>query len=120
MRDKLLQAHQRFSNGDWPGGIYSTLGFSGSRASGPVASAWAVMRYLGFDGYREKVRRIVEARRRFTTAIEATGELSVIGEPEGGNFAVTSETVDMFALADAMEERGWRLGRLQRLVGLIL
>ena len=85
-----------------------------------MASAWAVMRYLGFDGYREKVRGIVEAKRRFTKTIEATGELSVIGEPEGGNIAVTSESVDMFALADAMEERGWRLGRLQRPAGLIV
>ena len=120
VRESSLQTHQRFSNGDWPGGIYSTLWFSGSRASGPVASARAVMRYLGFDGYRERVRGIVQAKKQFTESIESTGELSVIGKPEGGNIAVISETVDMFALADSMETRGWRVGRLQRPAGLIL
>jgi sphinganine-1-phosphate aldolase len=120
VRDKSLQLHQRFSNGDWPGGTYSTLGFAGSRASGPVASAWAVMRYLGFDGYRERVRGIIEAKHKFTEEIERSGELSVIGTPQGGNISVTCESVDMFAFADGMEKKGWRLGRLQRPAGLIL
>ena len=120
LREQHLHTYQRFSNGDWPGGTYSTLGLAGSRASGPVASAWAVMRYLGLEGYRERVRGIIEAKNAFTETIEATGELQVVGEPQGGNISVISNHLDMFAVADMMESRGWRLGRLQRPPGLII
>ena len=120
LRSRELHRHQRFSNGDWPGGTYTSLGFAGSRPSGPVASAWAVMRYLGTDGYRERVRGIIEAKRRFTEVVEGTGALEVIGEPEGGNISVTSRSIDMTSLGDVLETRGWRFGRLRRPPGLVL
>ena len=120
LRDASLLEHQRFTNGDWPGGIYSTLGVAGSRASGPVVSAWAVMKLLGFDGYRERVRGIIEAKRCFAAAIAEVDEVAVIGAPEGGNISVFSTTLDMHAVAEGLVERGWGLGRLQRPPGLIL
>ena len=46
-----------FDFDDWPGGRYRTATISGTRAGGSVAAAWAVLRYLGQEGYRNIVRR---------------------------------------------------------------
>ena len=115
MRDEALESHQRFTHDEWPGGIYSTLNFAGSRAGGPVASAWAVMGYLGYDGYLERVSGILEAKRRYMAGINAIDGLKVLGEPEGGHFSFgATDDLDMAAVAEGMEARGWHFGRMRR------
>lgn len=111
LRDEALAEYQRFESGDWPAGLYATMGIAGSRNGGPVASAWAVMRYLGFDGYRERVAMILEAKQRLIAGIEAVEGLAVLGAPEGGHFAFMSTAHDTLAIADAMTDRGWMLSR---------
>ncbi len=111
LRDEALAEYQRFESADWPAGLYATMGIAGSRNGGPVASAWAVMRYLGFDGYRERVAKILEAKQRLIAGIEAIDSLAVLGAPEGGHFAFASTAHDTTAIAQAMTDRGWMLAR---------
>ncbi len=111
LRDEALSEYQRFSSADWPAGRYTTMGIAGSRNGGPVASAWAVMRYLGFNGYRERVAKILEAKRRLIEGIGAIDGLAVLGAPEGGHFAFRSMAQDTTAIAEAMTMRGWMLAR---------
>lgn len=115
VRDKGLENFQRFSFGDWPAGTYSTLGFAGSRNGGPVASAWSVMRYLGYEGYLSRVEKILIAKHQFMAGIDAMDELMVFGQPEGGHLTFgASEDLNMFAVARGMQERGWWFAQLQR------
>ena len=111
LRDKALEDYQRFESGDWPAGIYATMGLAGSRNGGPVASAWAVMRYLGFNGYRERVAKILETKLRLIAGLGDIGGFMVLGEPEGGHFAFVSTDQDTAAVAQAMTGRGWMLAR---------
>ena len=37
----------------WPGGLYATAGFAGSRSGMPIASSWVSMMRMGEDGYRK-------------------------------------------------------------------
>ena len=111
LRDAALAEYQRFESADWPAGLYATMGIAGSRNGGPVASAWAVMRYLGFDGYRERVAKILEAKQRLIAGIGAIDSLAVLGAPEGGHFAFMSTAHDTTAIAEAMTGRGWMLAR---------
>ena len=43
--------------------------------------------------------------------IEAIGGLEIVGEPIGPLLAFRSDLVDLYAVADVMEERGWHLNR---------
>lgn len=119
LRDRQLLEHQRFSSSAWNAGTYTTSGIAGSRPGGPLASAWAVMRHLGRDGYRERAAGILAARNRFVAGIAAIAGLEVWGTPEGGHFTFGSPhgddgaALDMGALADAMQTCGWRLGRMR-------
>ncbi len=109
LRDKALAGYQTFSSDVWPAGAYASDNMAGSRNAGPVASAWAVMTYLGYDGYRERMARILGSTKRLITAINCISGLEVHGEPEGVHFSFGSEELDMIAIGDGLMERGWMM-----------
>ena len=49
-RTPELRRHQYFLAPDWPGGLYTSPGMSGSRSGGIIAAAWAAMVSLGREG----------------------------------------------------------------------
>jgi sphinganine-1-phosphate aldolase len=65
LRDATDEKYHRFNFSNWPSGLYSTASIAGSRSAGGVASAWAVMHFLGFDGYTEIVSSILAAADAF-------------------------------------------------------
>jgi len=97
---------------DWPKGIYRTPSICGTRSGGAIAAAWAVMNYLGRDGYLALARRVMSTRQRLFEGIRAIPGLALIGEPPLATFAFTSEDVDIFAVADEMAQTGWYISRL--------
>lgn len=78
-----------------------------TKTGGPIAAAWAVMNYLGEEGYKKIVRRVQEATERMIAGVSAIPELRVMGKPDMCLFAFTSDTLDMFQLADALVARGY-------------
>lgn len=92
---------------DWPKGLYRTPTLLGSRSGGPVASAWAVIRHLGRSGYLDVTRRLMAARDAYLASFAELDELNVLGSPPLSVFAVGAATLDVFALAARMRERGW-------------
>lgn len=112
-RDPEIFSHQVFRfgaperNPDW----YVTPSMTGTRPGGAVAAAWAVLRYLGRDGYRRAARESLEFIRRLQRGIDAIDGLRVMGEPAMTLFAYTSDTLDVFAVAEGMKDRGWLVSR---------
>jgi sphinganine-1-phosphate aldolase len=112
-RDEEMFAHQVFRFGepertdDW----YVTPSMTGTRPGAAIAAAWAVMSYLGEDGYLRVVRETLRHVRTFQAGINAIDGLRVMGEPVMTVFAYTSDTLDMFAVADGMQDRGWEVAR---------
>ena len=111
LRDAALERFQRTTFEDWPAGVYSTPNISGSRSGGAIASAWAVMRYLGRDGYREVVGRLMQVRQALVDGIESIEGLSVYAKPHSFQFAFGSDAFDIFAVAEGLGQRGWLVGR---------
>ena len=106
-REAALEAYQRYTFDEWPSGVYSTANLTGSRSGGGLASAWAVTRYLGEEGYLRIVGKILTARDSLVAGIDAIPGLSVWGEPHAYLVAYGSDEVDIFAVDDGMTERGW-------------
>ena len=104
--------HQVFACDAWPAGTMRTPSAAGTRPGGAIASAWAVLHYLGEDGYREKAGRVIRTRERLEAAIAATGELRVVASPPLGLIAYASDTLDIHAVGDHLSERGWFSPRL--------
>lgn len=103
---------QVFSCDAWPVGTMRTSSAAGTRPGGAIASAWAVLHYLGEDGYREKARQAIRSRERLEAAIDDIDELHVVARPPLGLIAYTSDTLDIHAVADRLSGKGWFSPRL--------
>ena len=86
-----------------------TPGVAGARPGGAIAAAWAVMKYLGENGFMEMMGRAKEATDRLIAGIRGMPGFSVLGDPKGTVFAFASDRHDSGALSGALKERGWHV-----------
>lgn len=115
-RSAELRRHQYFVVPDWPGGLYTSPGMSGSRSGGIIAAAWAAMMSLGREGYMAIAERIFATAAALRAAIDGVPELRVLGDPLFNvAFTTTDDSgLDIFLVNDLLVSRGWRLNGLQR------
>lgn len=113
-KTRELRRFQYVAHADWNGGLYVSPSMAGTRPSGPIAAAWAAMNFLGEDGYLRLTRDALAACRALRAGVAATPGLQVMGEPDATLFAFTSDTIDVYALADALHASGWHLDRQHR------
>ena len=113
LREKADEAHGKTSFSNWPAGLYGTPGVSGTRSGGALASAWAVMRYLGHQGFVERTARILDIRDTFIGELQRIGG-EILGEPQCFHFAFRIADVDALLLADGLREAGWYVSTLER------
>ena len=110
-RDQALQRRVGFQLDDWAGGPYRTPTMAGSRPGGMIAAAWAVFQHYGETGFLELNRTMLDTSLRLRRGIEAIPGLHVLGDPVMYVWGFASDTLDVMAVADAMAERRWYLGR---------
>ncbi len=109
-RSEKQRAYQVFEFDDWPAGGMTTRTAAGTRPGGAIAGAWAVMHYLGVEGYREKAKQVTDTRECLEQAISANADLHVHGAPQLGLIAYGSATIDPFAIWGRLAKRGWFTG----------
>jgi len=112
-RGTELRHHQYFTIADWPGGLYVSPTFAGSRPGALSAACWAAMVSLGEEGYTEAARRILGAAEAVKEGIRRINGLRILGEPLWV-IAFASDEVNIYQVMDRMARRGWSLNGLQR------
>ena len=110
-RDADWSRHQVFLYDRWPAGLYGSPAIMGARPAAPIANAWAVMRYLGIDGYTQIMRDLMSTVDKVRAGLVALPGVEIVGDPIGPVLALQSSTIDLYAVADVMDERGWNLNR---------
>jgi sphinganine-1-phosphate aldolase len=114
-RGEELRHAQYFAYSDWPGGLYMTPTFAGSRPGALSAACWAAMVSIGADGYLEAARRILAAAAVIRRGIEGIDGLRVLGDPLFCiAFATERDELAIYRVMDAMTARGWSLNGLHR------
>jgi glutamate/tyrosine decarboxylase-like PLP-dependent enzyme len=108
-RSAALQAFMVFDFKDWPGGRMVTPTLAGTRPGGAISAAWAVMNFLGVDGYRAKQALVTGAREAVEAGVAALG-FSVLGQPQLGITAFHHAQVNTMAIWAKLRERGWFTG----------
>ena len=106
-----LRHYQYFAAADWPGGIYFSPTFAGSRPGALGAIAWATMVSLGEQGYLEAARRILETTAWLTQEMRLIPEIEVIGDPIF-LIAFRSESLNVYQVMEYMTQRKWSLNGL--------
>lgn len=105
-RSAELREYMTFDVGPWPLGRMMTPTLAGTRPAGAIAAAWAVMNFLGVDGYREKQGEVITAREKIEAGVKRLG-FSVLGEPKLGIVAFAHPKADALSLYAKMHHRGW-------------
>jgi glutamate/tyrosine decarboxylase-like PLP-dependent enzyme len=108
-RDAELRKHQFYSYSGWPGGLYVSPTMTGTRSGAAIAAAWAVLHYLGEEGYLRLARSVLDTSRRLREGIAKIEDFKVLGSPVASVFSFTSERHDVYALHRVMAKLGWRL-----------
>ena len=121
-RNMELRHHQYFTITDWPGGLYASPSFAGSRPGALSAACWAALVSVGESGYLDATGRILAVADEVKAGLrDGFPELEIFGDPL---FVVavqsTDETLDIYRVLDAMSSRGWSLNGLHRPAALHL
>ena len=106
-RDKQLRQYEMFASTRWAGYPMINTTIQSTKSGGPLAACWAVMHYLGDDGYLRLAQKTLYARDKLVSGLTSFPYLRVLGTPEAGLISFTSDSVDVFILADEMKRRGW-------------
>jgi glutamate/tyrosine decarboxylase-like PLP-dependent enzyme len=116
-REDLYQ-RQIFMYDSWPGGLYASASAAGTRPGSPIAAAWATMTHLGESGYLRLGSRVLAATEGFLAGIHSVEGVRVTSNPDMSVFEFGADPaspvpVDIDAVGDRMDERGWNLDRQQ-------
>jgi glutamate/tyrosine decarboxylase-like PLP-dependent enzyme len=106
-KNKAIRKHQIYACARWTGYTVVNNAVQSSKSGGPMAAAWAVLNYIGDEGYLEIARRKLEATKKIIRGIEENPDLRLMTRPDMCLVAFTSDTVHVFQIIDEMNGRGW-------------
>ncbi|CAB1062618.1 Pyridoxal-dependent decarboxylase [Olavius sp. associated proteobacterium Delta 1] len=110
-KNKELRKFQIWACSRWTGYTVINPAVTSSKSGGPMAAAWAVLKYIGDDGYMKIVADVMQATQNLIEGIAHIDGLKVLGQPSMCMFALasTNEKINVYRLADKMKVKGWYL-----------
>jgi len=108
-----LLHYQYYTATDWPGGLYFSPTFAGSRPGALSAACWAALTSIGASGYIEATKKILETAGTIKEGIRQIPELRVLGDPLFV-VAFASDTLDIYKVLDYMSRKKWSLNGLHK------
>ncbi len=108
-----LRRFQFYTTTEWPGGMYFSPTFAGSRPGALSAACWAAMVSMGEKGYMDASRSILAAAAEIKAGIGEIPELQVMGDPLWV-VAFKSDTLNIYRIMDFMTKRHWNLNGLHK------
>ena len=107
-RSAALRRGHFFASADWPGYTMLNTTMQSTRSGGPLASAWAVTRHIGLDGYAALAVRARQATLTLAEAAAGIPGLRVVADPDSTLLALATDgSCDVFTVADEMLALGW-------------
>ncbi len=112
-RGQALRHYQYFTATDWPGGLYFSPSFAGSRPGALSAACWAAMVSLGETGYLEAARRILSTAAQIKEGIKRISDLHLLGDSLWV-IAFSARDLNIYQVMEKMGQKGWSLNGLHR------
>jgi glutamate/tyrosine decarboxylase-like PLP-dependent enzyme len=112
-RNPELRHYQYYTTTEWPGGLYFSPTFAGSRPGALSAACWAALTSIGVDGYMSATKKILETAEKIKQGIREIPELRVLGDPL---FVVAfdSGALNIYKVLDTMSRKKWSLNGLHK------
>jgi glutamate/tyrosine decarboxylase-like PLP-dependent enzyme len=110
-KNKELRKYQIWGCSRWTGYPVINAAITSAKSGGPMAAAWAVLNYMGDDGYKQSVQEVMAATQLMIDGVNRIDGLRVLGQPDMCMFALasTTEKINVYHLAEEMKKSGWYL-----------
>lgn len=112
-RNKEIRRHQFFVLSEWSGGAFASPSMPGTRPAGSIAAAWGTLMAFGEEGYLQIAKTCMDNARKIQDGLITLG-FSIVGRPDATIFGFKHDTLDVYAVADQMQARGWYIDRQQK------
>jgi sphinganine-1-phosphate aldolase len=112
-RGQALRHYQYYTATDWPGGLYFSPTFAGSRPGALSAACWAAMTSIGAEGYLAATNKILKTADTVKGGIRKIPELILLGDSLFV-IAFASGSLDIYKVLEAMAHKGWSLNGLHK------
>ena len=106
-RSKAIRKYQIFASTDTTGYTLINPTMLSSKTGGPMAGAWAILNFLGEEGYKKIVQDVQQATKKLIDGVNSIEGLRVLGDPAMCMFSFKSDVINVYQLADEMNRRGW-------------
>ncbi len=106
-----LRRYQYYTTSEWPGGLYFSPTFAGSRPGALSAACWAAIVTIGEEGYQQAAMKILDTASQIRKGIEEIPDLHILGDPLWV-IAFSSENLDIYRIMDYMTTQNWSLNGL--------
>jgi glutamate/tyrosine decarboxylase-like PLP-dependent enzyme len=106
-RSRDIRKYQIFACTETTGYTLVNPTMLSSKTGGPMAGAWAILNFLGEEGYKKIVKDVQNATKKLIDGINTIDGLQVLGEPVMSMFSFKSNVINVYQLADEMNKRGW-------------
>ncbi|MBE0669983.1 MAG: aspartate aminotransferase family protein [Anaerolineales bacterium] len=106
-RNKDIRKYQIFACTDTTAYTLINPTVLSTKSGGPYAGAWAVLNFLGEEGYMRIIKTVQDAVKKLIEGVNAIPDLHVLGEPAMCMFSFASDSINVYQLADEMTKRGW-------------
>jgi tyrosine decarboxylase/aspartate 1-decarboxylase len=94
------------------GGNFKHLNIVGTRSGGTVIAFWAIVKYLGIDGFMKIVDECMETTRFLAEKVKEIEGVKLAAEPFMNVVGITTETGESICeLEEALRSRKWMLGK---------
>jgi glutamate/tyrosine decarboxylase-like PLP-dependent enzyme len=106
-RSKEIRKYQIFACTDTTAYTLINPTVLSTKSGGPMAGAWAILNFLGEEGYMKIIKEVQEATQKLIDGINVIPGLRVLGQPAMCMFSFASDEINVYQLADEMSKRGW-------------
>jgi glutamate/tyrosine decarboxylase-like PLP-dependent enzyme len=106
-RSKEIRKYQIFACTDTTAYTLINPTVLSTKSGGPMAGAWAILNFLGEEGYMRIIKTVQDATEKLVAGINAIPGLRVLGQPAMCMFSFASDEINVYQLADEMSKRGW-------------
>lgn len=79
----------------------------GTRSGASVIAAWALLKYLGREGYRKIVRRCMHLTWKLAREIPKINGLDIVAEPTMNIVGLKSEKFNVRQISQELRLKGW-------------
>ncbi len=112
-RHKNIKSYQYHISTEWPGGLYFSPTFAGSRSGAVISQCWASMVHMGVKGYRKRAHEILDTSEYIISEIKKIPQLHLLGNPLW-IIAFGSNKLNIYEIMDQMTKRNWNLNGLHK------